>query len=332
MNIRLKQRLLAAIVILALIVIFVPMLFRKHSGRQITSLSVFPQAPTQPNVNKITPTAPVVPTQAQQQAATPAPQSQAIQSNVLTQQPATTQPISPAPQSSITQSSAVTQPPSASVQPKSLTPVNQPVIQQQQKTSSAGQQIKSTNSSAQPTTVNPIQPVSSRKAKTINLAQQQVLRRSRYRKIKSNKVIAVKPSNVPVSSSIQNLALSQAELNNIATHVQIRSADVSSNNVMPEISANQKAQQKVAQSFNQAWVLQLGSFVNKHNAANLVKKLRQKGVTAYAYEARSNHIINYRVYVGPMVEKSQAKAMQNKVAKEVKIKGFVTKFDATRLS
>ncbi len=55
MNIRFKLRLLAEVVILALIVIFVPMLFKKNNESKMTNIASFPSAPAQPNTSQMTP-------------------------------------------------------------------------------------------------------------------------------------------------------------------------------------------------------------------------------------------------------------------------------------
>ncbi len=302
MNIQLKQRLLLAIVMLALVIIFVPMLFRRHTNGKISSLAVFPQVPVKPEVEKMTSTLAQQPLVAKQPVVT------------QTTPAASTQVGNEIKQSVPAANSTQLTPPASSEKQMQSVPVNKNVTNVQSDTTTSTQEPSS-------------------QTKSINSAQPSVVNISRHSHTKSSasKVLSVKPSNIPVSASIQNFALSQSELNNIANHVQVRNDNVNSNNVLPEITSAQKKQLKTAQSFNKAWVVQLGSFANKNNAAQLVKKLRKKEFTAFAYPVRQNHIINYRVYVGPMVEKAQAKKLSDRIKKETKIDSFVAKFDPTSL-
>lgn len=321
MNIQLKQRLLLAIVILALVVIFVPMLFRKHTNSNISSLIVFPQAPSKPDIENMTPTPVQQPLVANQPSgSTP---SAAQQSPAMTQD---SQDLSQTQENATSASTQVGNEIKQSVPTVNVTPSVLSENQLQTKPvdqNSANIQSDKMQPTQEPTT----------QTKSINSAQQSVLSLSQHQRMHSSahKILSVKPSNIPVSASIQDLALSQSELNNIADHVQVRNDNVDSNNVLPEITSTQKKQLQTATSLNEAWVVQLGSFANKNNAVQLVKKLRTKGFTTFAYPARHNHIINYRVYVGPMIEKSQAQTLHDKLKKEMKIDSFVVKFDPTSI-
>lgn len=53
MDVQLKQRLFLAIVILALIVIFVPMLFNKHEREKIATIQAIPTPPSKPMVRQV---------------------------------------------------------------------------------------------------------------------------------------------------------------------------------------------------------------------------------------------------------------------------------------
>lgn len=324
MNIQLKQRLLLAIVILALIVIFVPMLFRKHTNSNLSSLTVFPQAPSKPDVESMTPTPVQQPLVANQPSSlTP---SEAQQSPVTTQD---SQDL-PQAQNDVTPTSAQVsneiQQPAPTVNAAQVTSPISSTNQLQAKP------IYQNGANTQSNKMQPIQEPTTQ-TKSINSAQQSVLSVSQHQRMHSSahKVLSVKPSNIPVSASIQDFALSQSELNNIADHVKVRNDNVNSNNVLPEITSTQKKQLKTAKSLNEAWVVQLGSFANKNNAIQLVKKLRAKGFTSFAYPMRHNHLINYHVYVGPMIEKSQAQTLRDKLKKEMKINSFVAKFDPTSI-
>ncbi len=72
-----------------------------------------------------------------------------------------------------------------------------------------------------------------------------------------------------------------------------------------------------------AYVIQIGSFSNKENATNLVKKLREQDYRAYQ---RVSDDLS-RVFVGPYPEESIAKSRSEKLAKIVGSSVKVIKFD-----
>lgn len=76
-----------------------------------------------------------------------------------------------------------------------------------------------------------------------------------------------------------------------------------------------------------AWVVQLGSFDKVEHAKNLVKELRSKGFKAFTREAKTSKGTMTKVLVGPEVKREKALALEEKINKEMKIKGILTSFN-----
>jgi DedD protein len=64
------------------------------------------------------------------------------------------------------------------------------------------------------------------------------------------------------------------------------------------------------------WIVQLGSFASRENAAKLVKELRRKGYSAFVAEFRGSTKTLYRVRVGPEKERVRADALASRLARE----------------
>lgn len=69
------------------------------------------------------------------------------------------------------------------------------------------------------------------------------------------------------------------------------------------------------------YTVQVGSFSNKANAVNLVKKLQGYGYPAFMEEGVSKDKINYRVRIGKFKSRAEAQDMENKLSKQ----GYPTK-------
>jgi len=72
------------------------------------------------------------------------------------------------------------------------------------------------------------------------------------------------------------------------------------------------------------WAVQLGSFVQQKNADRLVKKLRQKKISAFV-----KHLKNKkgrpvtRVFAGPAENRKKAEQLRRRVVQTMKLKGIV---------
>ncbi len=72
-----------------------------------------------------------------------------------------------------------------------------------------------------------------------------------------------------------------------------------------------------------AWVVQLGSFSSEKNAWALRDKLRNKGYHAFVERISEGRKMVIRVRIGPETRRATAQAVQQKLEKEMKIKGIV---------
>ncbi len=67
------------------------------------------------------------------------------------------------------------------------------------------------------------------------------------------------------------------------------------------------------------WVVQIGSFSKAENANNLVNKLKQANYTAFKELSGSIH----KVMVGPFVDKARAEQQRDKINKQLKLNGII---------
>lgn len=88
-----------------------------------------------------------------------------------------------------------------------------------------------------------------------------------------------------------------------------------------------------AQSLNPSdplvrWVIQLGSFGETSNAENLVKQVREQGLSAYSERVSSSSgaVIN-RVRVGPFLQREEASSAQQSIKTSLGINGVVMSAD-----
>lgn len=80
--------------------------------------------------------------------------------------------------------------------------------------------------------------------------------------------------------------------------------------------------QKKETRLTQGWAVQVGSFSTQANANRLRDELRGKGFPAYVEEVKLNSGASYRVRVGPMSGRTDAEAVQAKLA-AVEMRGIV---------
>jgi DedD protein len=75
-----------------------------------------------------------------------------------------------------------------------------------------------------------------------------------------------------------------------------------------------------------AWVVQIGSFSNQDNANNLIIKLRDSGYPAFIEPLKQDGKDIYRVRIGPELLRSDANALQKKLAAELDMEGIVLQY------
>lgn len=74
------------------------------------------------------------------------------------------------------------------------------------------------------------------------------------------------------------------------------------------------------------WVVQLVATANKTHALALREKLRALGYTAFVEETKTAQGVLFRVRVGPELERGNAEDVRNRLERQVRIKGMVTRY------
>jgi DedD protein len=74
------------------------------------------------------------------------------------------------------------------------------------------------------------------------------------------------------------------------------------------------------------WVVQLGSFGNKSNALRLRKKLIKANFPAYMVPKGED----FRILVGPEIDRVKAEALQQELKKKFKMTGFVMNYEINK--
>lgn len=75
------------------------------------------------------------------------------------------------------------------------------------------------------------------------------------------------------------------------------------------------------------WVVQVGSFSSQDNAKDLVARLRQAGLSAYDETLTTDSSIIYRVRVGPYLDRDEALAAEQSIGDSLGIDGVVMSSD-----
>lgn len=75
------------------------------------------------------------------------------------------------------------------------------------------------------------------------------------------------------------------------------------------------------------WVVQVGSFSSQQNAGDLVSRLRASGLSAFDETVRTDTSTIHRVRVGPFLDRAEALAAERKIANDMGIDGVVMSSD-----
>ena len=75
------------------------------------------------------------------------------------------------------------------------------------------------------------------------------------------------------------------------------------------------------------WVVQVGTFSSAENAQKLVGRLKASGLSAYEESVRTDSAVMYRVRVGPFLDRAGALEAERRVASETGIDGVVMSSD-----
>ncbi len=93
--------------------------------------------------------------------------------------------------------------------------------------------------------------------------------------------------------------------------------------VPPRVPAPEKQPALKPAPVPATWVVQLGSFSSEQNAWALRDKLRNKGYHAFVERVSEGGKMAIRVRIGPELQRAKPEAVQQKLEKEMKIKGIV---------
>ncbi len=75
-----------------------------------------------------------------------------------------------------------------------------------------------------------------------------------------------------------------------------------------------------------SWSIQLASLSSRANAEALVQKLRAQGYNGYMRQVEGMN----RVYVGPLIERSEAERLREQLKRQQKLDGFIVRFTPER--
>jgi len=92
------------------------------------------------------------------------------------------------------------------------------------------------------------------------------------------------------------------------------------------VTSTKSNKNKVAPLSETAWEIQLGSFRERHNVDNLIKKLKKHGYTAYSKPIKTRHGNLIKVFVGPELSKSLLESKLKKLKKLTNMQGKIAKF------
>ncbi|MCB1693851.1 MAG: SPOR domain-containing protein [Pseudomonadales bacterium] len=76
----------------------------------------------------------------------------------------------------------------------------------------------------------------------------------------------------------------------------------------------------------EGWSLQVASFREQENAVNLRASLRQQSLQSYIIQAKTEDGNLYRVFVGPMLQKSRLEKIQGDLEAKYDLKGTIVKY------
>jgi cell division septation protein DedD len=75
------------------------------------------------------------------------------------------------------------------------------------------------------------------------------------------------------------------------------------------------------------WAVQMGTFANHSNAKALERKLREKGYSAFLYEVEGSNQRLTRVLVGPSAQRQEAANLVPKLEANLSVKGVVIRYE-----
>lgn len=127
----------------------------------------------------------------------------------------------------------------------------------------------------------------------------------------------------------ENLEQTKAPKSNIDEVNAVSKTDVVQvNTYKPEPKVEKRAQSSNLTGF--AYVIQLGSFSHKANVASLLAKLKKSGFTTFTKPISTPSGQLTKVFVGPMIKKSDLELKLPELKRLTGLNGKVTIFDVTK--
>lgn len=307
MDQKLKERVFGALVVVAIAVIFVPMLLDKKQDEAV-------------NISEAIPTPPI-----EETASTTVPEQVAEVEQTVNQQhlesvtaalPKEAAPVAPEMNkvSSETihaaQVEAPAQPKAAKIAvapaPAPIQPTAQTAALAKPKVAAAPQSTVAEHQAAEM----PIASVSSASATNDFLAENDETGMSSISGAAADFSAQAEPALAPV------LAQAQASVAEAAPAQAPKAIQKPTETVAAAIQPNEAG-----------WAIQLGTFANHANAKALERKLKDKGYAAFSYEVNSGNQKLTRVLVGPEAKREDAARMVSKLEANVQLKGVVIRYE-----
>jgi len=107
----------------------------------------------------------------------------------------------------------------------------------------------------------------------------------------------------------------------------IDSENIEESNQVESPTESMSEKGDVVASKAEAWVIRMGSFGNPDNVNAFVKKLREKGFTAFSVPAVPKLGISNKVFVGPELNHGVLVKLQPKLKNEFKESGVIVKYN-----
>jgi cell division septation protein DedD len=126
-------------------------------------------------------------------------------------------------------------------------------------------------------------------------------------------------------------ALNQKQDKPVVRHSTDNSSNAEISSASPVSTKGTEAAITAAKAKATAWVAQMASFPDEATAKKVVKQLQAKRFTAFDYPTLVKNKIMYRVYVGPFLSKASADKALKRLKTVSHMSGYVHHFDATDL-
>ncbi|WP_223787903.1 SPOR domain-containing protein [Marinicella meishanensis] len=352
MDQELKQRLIGASVIIALAIIFVPMLFdgeMEQKNNQNISINIPEPGKNNLEVKKFELDKPVVETKNLPPGDTElmVDNEQPLlvdkdQANPITVPPANTdsgdatynnQPPAEQPQPVATQPLAQAGNTEPATQPEP--PVQQPTQRPEQRPEQRPAQPPSNQTTSRPTVTPSSTPVAAAsqvlRVKLGSFSQQGNAERVKSSLLQNNiqAIVEYNPELKLYRVWSQDLYQDAARANSYVQAVERMNLNIGTPKVIT-LNANEVAQ--MAAQGQMGWVVQLGSFSAKNNAIELRNKVKAAGFDGYVdviTNASGKQL--YRLRIGPLMERVDAEQTQRQIKQKLKLDGLVKNHELTQI-